>query len=56
MLVVEKVVNNKVDETLGRCYAIVIEDCSAKSLKAIFESILVSKLRLKQTDGEATYL
>lgn len=54
VLAVERVVNKKGDETIGRAYARVIDDASAKSLKTIFEKHIAKDAEAK-TDGWKGY-
>ena len=55
VLAIEKVIDKKGNETLGRSYARVIEDASAQSLKEIFEKH-IGKEAQTITDGWRGYL
>lgn len=55
VLAVEKVIDKKGNENLGRAYARVIDDSSAQSLKTIFEKHIAKDAEAK-TDGWRGYL
>ncbi len=55
VLAVEKVIDKKGNETLGRSYARVIDDASAESLKKIFEKHIGKEAEAK-TDGWRGYI
>ena len=54
-LAVERVINNKGKETIGRAYAKKIDSASAKNLKTIFDKHIRKKASVK-TDGWRAYL